>query len=121
MPRCACRQKFGSKVGLLRADIRIPYVVRSLPCPAVAARPLLRNPGPGKLAWHAAVAGGVALVAGAESIVVGAAFAYALVLSLVGSAPPRPATERNNFRVPPSVPAVSANVFVGGDLAAVRT
>jgi hypothetical protein len=39
-----------------------------------------------KLAWHAAVASGVALVAGAESLVVGAAFAYALVLGLVGSA-----------------------------------
>jgi hypothetical protein len=39
-----------------------------------------------KLAWHAAVAGGVALVAGAESVVVGAAFAYALALSLIGPA-----------------------------------
>jgi hypothetical protein len=54
--------------------------------------PHTRTPPPSKrwtrkLAWHAAVAGGVALVAGAESIVVGAAFAYAVVLSLVGSAP----------------------------------
>jgi len=58
-----------------------------LTLPRHSRTPSPSKPWPRKLAWHAAVAGGVALVAGAESIVVGAAFAYALVLSLVGSAP----------------------------------
>jgi hypothetical protein len=58
-----------------------------LSLPRQSRTPSPSKPWTRKLAWHAAVAGGVALVAGAESIVVGAAFAYALVLSLVGSGP----------------------------------
>ena len=58
-----------------------------LPLPRDSRTPPGPKPWTRKLAWHAAVAGGVALVAGAESMVVGAAFAYAVVLSLLGSAP----------------------------------